>query len=188
MEEEMTSQRGSPGSFAADTAPSSCHSHTLEFVTTSKPMKPNTYSLLRRASIRTLSCEQLPRGLTAGRIFFEDPAVGYTIAYKFQLVDPYARGHQRHYALLALAGHDPGRAFKATTIVWRAFEQLHRSFVALLQCLGRQFGGVVVEPPMSDQELEESYCEGHDDEDEESAENFRPTPRMPSTRKPVAVA
>lgn len=260
IDEDLASQRGSPGSFATDTAPSSCHSHTLEFVTTSKPMKPNTYSLLRRASIRTLSCEQLPRGLTAGRIFFGDPAAGYTIAYKFRLADPYARGHQRHYALLALAGHDPGRAFKATPIVWRTFEriattivasteramhhgrsssgedgersrpapissfltqrttdpdgyprrnggggmrarglaemvgndlffaELHRSFVALLQCLGRQFGGVVVEPPISDQELEESCCEDHDDDDEESAQNLRKIQRMSSTPKPVAVA
>ena len=239
-DEDMSLQQGSPESFATDTSPSSCHSHTLEFVTTSKPMKPDVYSVLRRASIRTLSCEQLPRGLTAGRIFFGDPTAGYTIAYKFRLTDPYARGRQRHYALLALAGHEPGRAFKATPIIWRAFEriatsivtrtdramhpgkssaggsggkaraapissfltqrttdpdgfprgnggggmrarglaemvgndlffaELHRSFVALLQCLGRQFGGVVVEPPVSDEELRDGFYE----DDEAFADRF----------------
>lgn len=188
-------------------------------------MRPNTYSLLRRASIRTLSCEQLPRGLTAGRLFFGDPMAGYIIAYKFRLTDPYARGRQRHYALLALAGHDPGRAFKATSTVWRSFEriaanimsnneknqqigksstgekekqkstatssfltqravdpdgfprrggvtmrprglaemvgndlffaELHRSFVVLLQSLGRQLGGVSVEPPTEEDDSED---------------------------------
>lgn len=253
-DEELNLQQGSPESFADDTPQSSCHSHTLEFVTTSKPMKPSTYSLLRRASIRTLSCEQLPRGLTAGRILFGDPTAGYTIAYKFRLTDPHARGHHRHYALLALAGHDPGRAFKATPIIWRAFEriatsivastervmhhgrspsqecgekvrgvpissflterttdpdgfprrnggagmrarglaemvgndlffaELHRSFVALLQCLGRQFGGVVVEPPMS-----ESYYEDHE-EDDQVAEKLLQAQRAPPAPKPVAVA
>ena len=215
-DEDMSLQQGSPESSATDTASSSCHSHTLEFVTTSKPMKPDIHFVLQRASIRTLSCEQLPRGLTAGKIFFGDPTASYTIAYKFRLTDPYARGRQRHYALLALAGHEPGRAFKATPIIWRAFEriatsiatrtdramhengekartapvssfltqrttdpddfprgngsggmrarglaemvgndlffaELHRSFVALLQCLGRQFGGVVVQPPVPDE-------------------------------------
>lgn len=259
-DDDMSPQQGSPVSSETDNNPSSCHSHTLEFVTTSKPIKPNTYSLLRRASIRTLSCEQLPRGLTAGRIFFGDPAAGYTIAYKFRVTDPYARGCQRHYALLALAGHEPGRAFKATPLIWRAFEriassivasteramhhgrsastesrdkpraapissfltqrttdpdgfprrsggggmrarglaemvgnelffaELHRSFVALLQCLGRQFGGVIVEPPVSDQELRESYYESQDDDDEQIAKEVQMAQRVPSAPKALSVA
>lgn len=220
-EDELSPQQSSPESFASDTSASSCHTHTLEFVTTAKPMKPNTFSLLQRACVRTLSCEQLPRGLTAGKLFFGDPMVGYVIAYKFQLTDPYARGRRRHYALVALAGHDPGRAFKASPIIWRAFERMattisasteksmqnvkspttgpgenkkppaissfltqhavdpdgfprqgstamrprglaemvdndlffpevHRRFVALLQCLGRQFGGITIEPPATE--------------------------------------
>ena len=255
-DEELAFQQGSPESFSTDTPQSSCHSHTLEFVTTSKPMKPSTYSSLRRASIRTLSCEQLPRGLTAGRIFFGDPATGYTIAYKFRLTDPHARGRHRNYALLALAGHDEGRAWNATTIVWRAFEriatsivastervmhqgksssrgggekpkaapissfltqratdpdgflranggagmrarglaemvgnelvfaELHRSFVYLLQELGRQYGGVVVEPPMSDQDLRESFYENHEEDEDELAKEMLQS----SAPKPVAVA
>lgn len=149
---------------------------------------------------------------------------GYVIAYKFRLTDPYARGRQRHYALLALAGHNPGRAFKATSTIWRSFEriatniignsektqrsgqsptnekqkpvpissfltqrtmdpdgfprrggatmrprglaemvgndlffaELHRSFVVLLQCLGRQLGGLAVEPPTDEEDTENS--------------------------------
>lgn len=256
MEAEMSFQQGSPESFATDTPPSSCHSHTLEFVTTSKPMKPSTYSSLRRASIRTLSCEQLSLGLTAGRLLFGDPTTGYTIAYKFRLTDPHARGRHRHYALLALAGHDQGRAILASTIVWAKFEriatriitsterimhqgksstrragekskaapissfltqrttdpdgfpranggagmrarglaemvgnelffaELHRDFVGLLQCLGRKLGGVVVEPPMSDQELTESIYGDHEEDEGESAEEMLRS----LAPRPVAVA
>ncbi|KAL8828008.1 MAG: hypothetical protein Q9191_002845 [Dirinaria sp. TL-2023a] len=223
-DEDLSPHQSSPDTWASDTSMSSCHTHTLEFVTTSKPMRPNTYSILRRASIRTLSCEQLPRGLTAGRLFFGDPVAGYVIAYKFRLTDAYARGRQRHYALLALAGYDPGRAFKATSTIWRSFEriatriihnsektqrnsqsptnekqkavpissfltqrtmdpdgfprrggavmrprglaeivgndlffaELHRSFVGLLQCLGRQLGGLAVEPPTDEEDMESS--------------------------------
>lgn len=161
---------------------------------------------------------------------------GYIVAYKFRLTDPYARGRQRHYALLALAGHDPGRAFKATPTIWRAFErvaigiiantekamqtgkssaagpsekqksapissfltqrtmdpdgfprrggttmrprglaemvgndlffaELHRSFVALLQCLGRQFGGVAVEPVIAESQMEEDNENVHNEEE-----------------------
>ena len=223
-DEDLSPHQSSPETWASDTSVSSCHTHTLEFVTTSKPMRPSTYSILRRASIRTLSCEQLPRGLTAGRLFFGDPMAGYVIAYKFRLTDPYARGRQRHYALLALAGHNPGRAFKATSTIWRSFEriatniignsektqrsgqsptnekqksvpissfltqrtmdpdgfprrggatmrprglaemvgndlffaELHRSFVVLLQSLGRQLGGLAVEPPTDEEDTENS--------------------------------
>ena len=219
-------------------------------------MKPSTYSSLRRASIRTLSCEQLPRGLTAGKLCFGDSTAGYTIAYKFRLTDPHARGRHRHYALLALAGNDQERAIKAAPIIWRAFEriatsiiastervmhqgksssrnggqkakaapissfltqrttdpdgfpranggagmrarglaemvgnelffaELHRSFVNLLQSLGRQFGGVIVEPPMTDQELRESFYEDHEEDEDEVTEKMLHS----STPKPVAVA
>ena len=165
--------------------------------------------------------------------------VGYVIAYKFQLTDPYARGRRRHYALIALAGHDPGRAFKATSIVWETFKrvagriiasternmqdrksptsgpgesrkptpissfltqrtvdpdgfprqggtatrprglaemvdndlffaEIHRNFVTLLQCLGRQFGGVTVEPTLPDIANDEEHANGNNDAEERS--------------------
>ena len=122
-DEEPSIQHSSPESFISD-ASSTCHTHVLTYITTSSPIDPNTYATLRRSSIRTLSCEQLPRGLTAGPLFFGNPTIGYTIAHKFRLRDPHARGRQRYYALLALAGNDPARAFKAASIVFKAFQQI----------------------------------------------------------------
>ena len=68
------------------------------------------------------------------------------------------------------------------------FAELHRSFVALLQCLGRQFGGVIVEPPVSDQELRESYYESQDDDDEQIAKEVQMAQRVPSAPKALSVA
>ena len=129
-EETPNFQQSSPDSFVSDISRSSCHPHELIYRTTSSPIDPNTYSILRRATIRTLSCEQLPRGLTSGAISFGDPVDGYTIAYKFRLPDPYARGCQRYYALLALAGQNPARVYKATPIVWRAFRRIAASIIS----------------------------------------------------------
>ena len=64
------------------------------------------------------------------------------------------------------------------------FAELHRNFVTLLQNLGRQFGGVIVEPPMSDQELRESFYEGQEEDEDEVAEEMLQS----SVPKPVAVA
>lgn len=129
-EEAPNFQQSSPDSFVSSTSRSSCHPHELIYRTTSSPIDPNTYSILRRATIRTLSCEQLPRGLTSGAISFGDPVDGYTVAYKFRLPDPYARGCQRHYALLALAGQDPARVYKATPIIWKAFRRIATSIMS----------------------------------------------------------
>ena len=129
-DEETSFPQSSPESFATGSSQSSDHTHTLTYLTTSSPVESNTYSLLRRACIRTLSCEQLPRGLTCGPLSFGDPIAGYTIAYKFRLSDPHARGRQRYYALLALAGQDPGRSFKAMPAIWRAFERIAAGIMA----------------------------------------------------------
>ena len=129
-DEEANLPQSSPESFASGTSGSSDHTHTLTYLSTSSPVESDTFSLLRRACIRTLSCEQLPRGLTCGPLSFGDPIAGYTIAYKFRLPDPHARGRQRYYALLALAGQDPGRSFKATPVIWRAFERIAAGITA----------------------------------------------------------
>ena len=120
----LSSSNSSLSDTSMSSAGSSCHTHTLEFVTTSSPLAPQIYASLRQASIRTLSCEQLPRGVACGPLFFGDPATGYVIAYKFRLPDPLARGQQRYYAFMASAGHDQGRAFEATSVVWKSFERL----------------------------------------------------------------
>ncbi|KAJ5266782.1 hypothetical protein N7478_009590 [Penicillium angulare] len=107
----------------------SCHTHMFTYLSLRGPPNPADYALLRRSSIRTLSCELLPRGLSAGPICFGDSVAGYTIAYIFRLPDPMARGKRRSYALVALAGKDAGRAFRACPIIWRAFGRIASSIV-----------------------------------------------------------
>jgi hypothetical protein len=93
------------------------------------PPNPADYALLRRSSIRTLSCELLPRGLSSGPFSFGDADAGYTIAYIFRLPDPMARGKRRSYALVALAGKDAGRAFRACPVIWRVFGRIAAGIV-----------------------------------------------------------
>lgn len=122
-------QQSSPESFASDTSSSFFHKHTLSYISTSSPTDPNTYSVIRRAAIRTLSGEQLPRGQTAGELFFGTPLDGWTIAYKFRLSDPYARGGHRRYALVALASSET-RAYQVMTFIWEHFRRLAGNIIA----------------------------------------------------------
>ncbi|KAL8891974.1 MAG: hypothetical protein Q9215_001085 [Flavoplaca cf. flavocitrina] len=115
---------------SSNTTVSSIHEHRFECRTSSTPPDPNTYALLRRACLQTLSGEQLPRGLISGALSFEDPANGLTIAWKFRLRDPHARGRQRHYALLAVAKPGSSRAMKASPIIWNCFERLVNKIMA----------------------------------------------------------
>ncbi|CEJ56026.1 hypothetical protein PMG11_02253 [Penicillium brasilianum] len=116
-------------SVASDSS-SSCHTHILTYLSLRGPPNPADYALLRRSSIRTLSCELLPRGLSSGPICFGDSVAGYTIAYIFRLPDPMARGKRRSYALVALAGKDAGRAFRACPVIWRAFGRIASGIVS----------------------------------------------------------
>lgn len=115
-------------SIASD-ASSSCHTHILTYLSLRGPPNPADYALLRGSSIRTLSCELLPRGLSSGPLCFGDSVAGYTIAYIFRLPDPMARGKRRSYALVALAGKDAGRAFRACPVIWRAFGRIASGLV-----------------------------------------------------------
>ena len=118
-----------PESFASDTSASSYHKHTLTYISTSSPVDPTIYSVVRNATVRTLSCELLPRGVTAGELSFGDPVNGYTIAYKFRLPDPHARGGYRQYALLALASNER-RTCQATTLIWTRFQHIATDMMA----------------------------------------------------------
>lgn len=100
------------------------HKHTLTYVSTRQPASPHAYSLLRRACIRTLSTENLPRGSRNGPLYFGDPVTGYTIAYIFRLTDPRSRGRQRQYALIALGGRDSWRVSKRYVDIVKAFEAI----------------------------------------------------------------
>ena len=122
-------QQSSPESFASDTSASFYHKHNLSYISTSSPTDPNTYSIIRRAAIRTLSGEQLPRGQTAGELFFGTPLDGWTIAYKFRLSDPYARGGYRKYALIALASSET-RAYQVMTFIWEHFRRIAGNIIA----------------------------------------------------------
>lgn len=117
-------------SSVASSDTSTCHTHLLTYLSLRGPPNPSDYALLRRSSIRTLSCELLPRGLSSGPICFGDSAAGYTIAYIFRLPDPMARGKRRSYALVALAGKDAGRAFRACPVIWRAFGRIASGIVS----------------------------------------------------------
>ncbi|KAK2873311.1 hypothetical protein FQN49_002461 [Arthroderma sp. PD_2] len=109
---------------------SSCHTHVVTYLSMRGPANPDDYALLRRASIRTLSCELLPRGLSSGPLSFGDQSAGYTVAYVFRLPDPLARGKRRSYALVALAGKDAGRTFRASPIIWRTFSRIANNIVS----------------------------------------------------------
>ena len=122
-------QQRSPESFPSDTSGSFLHKHTLSYISTSSPTDPNTYSIIRRAAIRTLSGEQLPRGQTAGELFFGTPLDGWTIAYKFRLSDPYARGGYRKYALIALASSET-RAYQVMTFIWEHFRRIAGNIIS----------------------------------------------------------
>ncbi|KAI9834198.1 MAG: hypothetical protein M1819_003036 [Sarea resinae] len=109
------------------------HTHTLTYLTTRHPPSQKAYSLLRRSCIRTLSCENLPRGTPAGPLAFGDPIAGYTIAFIFRLPDPRARGRRRSYALLALGGRDGRRVFRASTEITKAFASIAAQIVAMAE-------------------------------------------------------
>ncbi|EZF90412.1 hypothetical protein H113_08490 [Trichophyton rubrum MR1459] len=133
---------------------SSCHTHVVTYLSMRGPAKPEDYALLRRASIRTLSCELLPRGLSSGPLSFGDPSAGYTIAYVFRLPDPMARGKRRSYALVALAGKDAGRTFRASPLIWRTFGRIANNIVSAAEKFQesekiREYGPSPVHPSSS---------------------------------------
>ncbi|XP_014551757.1 hypothetical protein COCVIDRAFT_30750 [Bipolaris victoriae FI3] len=109
----------------------SIHTHTLNYISTSQPQSPSTYSLLRRTCIRTLSTEVLPLSKPSGPIMFGDSVAGYTIAYVFRLQDPRSRGAKRTYALIAMAGRDCRRATKAMVKITEAFEGIANRIISL---------------------------------------------------------
>lgn len=109
------------------------HTHTLNYISTSQPQSPTTYSLLRRTCIRTLSTEVLPLSKPSGPIMFGDSVAGYTIAYVFRLQDPRARGAKRTYALIAMAGRDCRRATKAMVKITEVFENIANRIVAMAE-------------------------------------------------------
>ncbi|OXV10133.1 hypothetical protein Egran_02111 [Elaphomyces granulatus] len=130
-DEDLHLHASFPDSFHSSSTVSdaSCHAHVLTYLSLRGPPDPDDYALLRRSSIRTLSCELLPRGLSSGPLCFGDTKTGYTIAFIFRLPDPMARGKRRSYAFLALAGKDARRAFRASPVIWRSFSRIANAIV-----------------------------------------------------------
>lgn len=117
------------------------HTHFVEYISTKEPLLPSSFSIVRASCLRTLSFEMLPRAQTSpppqtslpstgapassgGPIFFGDPGAGYTTAYIFRVPDPYARGHRRIYAFLALSTHGERTAMKTFNLASGAFRDL----------------------------------------------------------------
>ncbi|KAL8729860.1 MAG: hypothetical protein Q9181_004848 [Wetmoreana brouardii] len=122
-EDDPALHQSSPTSVtSSNTTTSSFHDHFFQSNATSDPVDPNTYALLRRACIQTLSCENLPRG--CGQFSHQDPIHGLIIAERFRLPDPHARGRKRQYALLAVAGPDSPRGMEAATMIWSVFHDI----------------------------------------------------------------
>ncbi|KAF2838586.1 hypothetical protein M501DRAFT_1011387 [Patellaria atrata CBS 101060] len=113
--------------------PQPTHTHTLTYITTKQPASPSKYSLLRRAIIRTLSCEGLPPGASSGPMYFGDPVAGHTIAYIFRLTDPRARGKRRTYAFIAHGSRDTWRVGMAFTKVIKLFEAMASQIISMAE-------------------------------------------------------
>ncbi|CBX98011.1 hypothetical protein IAQ61_010115 [Plenodomus lingam] len=137
--EPSTSFPSAKSSLDPDSAPASpfllssrdMHTHTLNYISTSQPQSPTTYSLLRRTCIRALSTEVLPSSKSSGPMMFGDPAAGNTIAYVFRLPDPRSRGARRTYALIAMTGRNDRRAPKAFVQILEVFERVANRIVAM---------------------------------------------------------
>lgn len=80
---------------------SSLHSHDSETSTTyisrHYPQRPEVFSLVRRACVRSLSSELCPG--RDGPLLFGDGHHGCTLSFNFALTDVQARGGLRHYSL-----------------------------------------------------------------------------------------
>ncbi|KAH9880165.1 hypothetical protein J1614_002191 [Plenodomus biglobosus] len=137
--EQSTSFQSAKSSSYPDSVPASpflvssrdMHTHTLNYISTSQPQSPTTYSLLRRTCIRALSTEVLPSSKSSGPMMFGDPAAGNTIAYVFRLPDPRSRGARRTYALIAMTGRNDRRAPKAFVQILEVFERTANRIVAM---------------------------------------------------------
>ncbi|OBT69006.1 hypothetical protein VE03_01365 [Pseudogymnoascus sp. 23342-1-I1] len=105
------------------------HTHFLDYTSSHDPSSTTTFSLLRAACLRTLSCETLPPSSptpqpAGGPLFFGDPLAGYTTAFLFRIPDPYARGRRRVYAFLCLSVLSERKAMRVFGFLAGAFREL----------------------------------------------------------------
>ncbi|OBT94710.2 hypothetical protein VE01_06264 [Pseudogymnoascus verrucosus] len=105
------------------------HTHYLDYTSSHDPSSATTFSLLRAACLRTLSCETLPPSSptpqpAGGPLFFGDPLAGYTTAFLFRIPDPWARGRRRVYAFLCLSVLSERKAMRVFGFLAGAFREL----------------------------------------------------------------
>lgn len=81
-----------PGFVSHDTAAQTT------YATTHHPIRPELYSTIRQACVRSLSCEVCPG--REGPLLFGNADAGYTFSYAFFLKDHQARGFQRWYSVI----------------------------------------------------------------------------------------
>ncbi|KAI9801224.1 MAG: hypothetical protein M1825_003498 [Sarcosagium campestre] len=127
------SRSSTVSSTAMSASPPSQHPHTITYLTTRLPQTLLAHSLLRRSTIRTLSCETLPRPHSSGPLMFGDAQAGYTIAHAFRLADPAARGRTRRYAFVAWAGRDQRRATRAYRDVLTTFANMAATIAEMVE-------------------------------------------------------
>ncbi|KFY06241.1 hypothetical protein V492_08104, partial [Pseudogymnoascus sp. VKM F-4246] len=113
----------------ASTSDSQKHTHYLDYTSSHDPSSTTTFSLLRAACLRTLSCETLPPSSptpqpAGGPLFFGDPLAGYTTAFLFRIPDPWARGRRRVYAFLCLSVLSERKAMRVFGFLAGAFREL----------------------------------------------------------------
>lgn len=111
------------------------HTHTLNFLSQRYPTSESQHSILKRACIRTFSCEATyhssPSPDTASALLFGDAQAGYTIAHIFKLQDERARGGLRTYALLCVGSKDLDKMMRVFTSVTRCFRNMIERITAL---------------------------------------------------------
>ena len=126
---------------SSTTTTSSSHEHLFYSSTTSDAVHLGDFARIQKTCVRTLMSETLPPGVLSGGLSFEDPVDGLTIAWKFTLPDPHARGSKRHYALLAVLGPDSSAGMQAAPMVWSTFEYIATKLGRAAAAGGARDGG-----------------------------------------------
>ncbi|XP_069501835.1 folliculin [Ambystoma mexicanum] len=73
---------------------------SIKYVSHQQPNHPQLFSIVRRACVRSLSCEVCPG--REGPIFFGDEQHGFVFSHTFFIKDSLARGFQRWYSIIVI--------------------------------------------------------------------------------------
>ncbi|KAK2180129.1 hypothetical protein NP493_458g03052 [Ridgeia piscesae] len=72
----------------------------VSYVSSQQPERPELFSIVRQACLRSLSCEVCPG--REGPIFFGDDHRGHVLSYTFFMKDSQARGFQHWYSIIVV--------------------------------------------------------------------------------------